>query len=212
MDSHDDTIPTLHPNSVRDYFETVKEDEEEYDEEYEDYEDEDERHRGKPKEGHRPPTSKPHSKSGGTPSTPSSSKLSRPQIISKLRTFTAKGELPIGGSSTPVFVEEPVDSYVVRGKSALLVCRVTAADKVYFTCNGEAMAESELHREADHVVSAEEIGAAQQTNTLVVKEVTLEVRRNDIEEFFGHFSCRCDAWSAKGMVSSKNISVETACE
>lgn len=101
----------------------------------------------------------------------------------------------------PTFLEEPVNSYIIRGKSAKLTCSVSSAVKAYFTCNGEAMSVSPNHREVDLVTSG-----------VVVKNLTLEVSRNQVEEFFGQFSCRCDAWSEKGMVSSRNVSVEQACK
>ena len=97
----------------------------------------------------------------------------------------------------PSFVQEPVNSYIIRGKSAELKCQVSGAVKAYFTCNGEAMAESNLHKEI---------------RTLDLLEVNLEVTRNNVEEFFGTFTCRCDAWSAKGKVSSRNVSIQTACK
>lgn len=104
-------------------------------------------------------------------------------------------------SSLPEFVQQPVDSYIIRGKSATLVCSVAYAAKAYFTCNGEAMAESPFHQEKARVEGG-----------TVVKTITLEVTRNAVEEFFGQFSCKCDAWSAMGKVSSDNVSVETACK
>ena len=45
-----------------------------------------------------------------------------------------------------------------------------------------------------------------------VKQLSIEINRNQVEEFFGQFSCRCDAWSSRGMSSSKNATVEIACE
>ena len=47
----------------------------------------------------------------------------------------------------PTFVEEPVNSYIIRGKSAKLTCSVSSAVKAYFTCNGEAMSVSPNHRD-----------------------------------------------------------------
>lgn len=102
----------------------------------------------------------------------------------------------------PEFLEEPVDAFVLRGKSAEMNCRVRFAAKAYFVCNGEPMVESPLHKEHDLVDDGH-----------VVKELRLEVTRNMVEEFFGQFSCRCEAWSAKGKsASSNNVSVETACK
>jgi hypothetical protein len=65
----------------------------------------------------------------------------------------------------------PVDSYILRGKSAHLTCEVRSADKAYFVCNGEAMSESGdgLHREEARVDT--ETGRE-------VRALSLEVTRN----------------------------------
>ena len=102
----------------------------------------------------------------------------------------------------PEFVLKPVDSYIIRGKSARLKCGVTGAGKVYFVCNGEAMAESNLHREKDFVGE----------DGKVVKEVVLEVSRNNVEEIFGTFTCTCDAWYNRGKISTEPVTVENACK
>ena len=100
----------------------------------------------------------------------------------------------------PVFLEEPVDSYIIKEKPTVLHCKVIKANKAYFTCDGEARAESHLHREKDYV---DEDGQ-------VVKDLSLEVRQEEVDEIFGTFWCQCDAWSSKGKVSSRNVTVETA--
>ena len=105
-------------------------------------------------------------------------------------------------SSSPHFLQEPEDSYIIKGKNARLHCQVASADKAYFVCNGEAMAESKLHREKDFVSSSGE----------AVKDLGLDVTRNQVEEFFGQFACRCDAWSSAGRVASRNATVQTACK
>ena len=80
---------------------------------------------------------------------------------------------------------------------------MTGAAKAYFSCNGEAMAHSPTHRERDSAEGAE--GTRK-------RMLELEVTRNMVEEFFGKFSCRCDAWSDAGRTTTKNVSVETACK
>ena len=82
------------------------------------------------------------------------------------------------------------------------------ADKAYFTCNGEAMAASEMHKEVDNI----EITETEMMEPITVKTLSLQLDRINIEEFFGLYSCRCDAWSAKGRTSSKNATVEVACK
>ena len=51
----------------------------------------------------------------------------------------------------PVFLVDPFDAFIIRSKSAELSCRVVGADKAYFTCNGEAMAAAERHKEEDRI-------------------------------------------------------------
>ena len=53
--------------------------------------------------------------------------------------------------SLPLFVVDPVDAFIIRSKPADLTCRVVGADKAYFTCNGEAMAAADRHKEEDRV-------------------------------------------------------------
>ena len=108
----------------------------------------------------------------------------------------------------PVFVEDPQNAYIVRGQPAMLRCKVIHADKAYFTCNGEAMAASELHKEVDKV----EIKETASMEVVHVKTLTLQLNRINIEEFFGLYACQCDAWSARGMTASKNATVEVACK
>ena len=116
--------------------------------------------------------------------------------------------LKTASKDRPQFIEHPRNSYIVRGQPALLRCKVIHADKAYFTCNGEAMAASELHKEVDKV----EISETASMEPFNVKTLTLQLNRINIEEFFGLYTCRCDAWSAKGMTSSTNATVEVACK
>ncbi|TRY68405.1 hypothetical protein TCAL_10234 [Tigriopus californicus] len=106
-------------------------------------------------------------------------------------------------TALPVIVKDPVDSYIIRGKSAFLECSVQGASKAFFVCNGEAMSATSFHQEKDHF--DDETGE-------VIKKLTLEVTRNQVEEYFGTFMCQCQAWSAKGMTNSKNVSIETSCK
>ena len=46
----------------------------------------------------------------------------------------------------------------------------------------------------------------------VFYSIVIQVTRNAVEEFFGRFTCHCDAWSSRGRVSSRNATVETACK
>lgn len=117
--------------------------------------------------------------------------------------------LPKSNKNTkPQFIEDPQNAYIIRGQPAVLRCKVIHADKAYFTCNGEAMAASDLHKEVDKV----EISETATMEPYNVKTLTLQLNRINIEEFFGLYTCRCDAWSAKGMTSSRNATVEFACK
>ena len=116
--------------------------------------------------------------------------------------------LKTASKDRPQFIQHPRNSYIVRGQPAVLRCKVIHADKAYFTCNGEAMAASELHKEVDKV----EISETASMEPFNVKTLTLQLNRINIEEFFGLYTCRCDAWSAKGMTSSTNATVEVACK
>jgi hypothetical protein len=61
----------------------------------------------------------------------------------------------------PVFLVDPIDAFIIRSKSAELSCRVVGADKAYFTCNGEAMAAAERHKEEDRIeVAGDQVSKA----------------------------------------------------
>ena len=111
-------------------------------------------------------------------------------------------------SELPEIVHHPENAFVIRGKEAKLTCAVAGADKAYFTCNGEAMAASGGHKEVDQALS----NNASQAGVRTVKSLTLTLTRNQVEEFFGVYTCWCDAWTSKGKRSSKNATVEIACK
>ena len=116
----------------------------------------------------------------------------------------------------PEIVRHPENAWVIRGHPARLSCAVSGADKAYFTCNGEAMAASKAHKEVDQVMpthqKASTDGGEEVIGVRTVKALTLTITRNQVEEFFGVYTCRCDAWTSKGNRSSKNATVEIACE
>ena len=176
--TEEDLLPTVHPNSVLPYHPM--------DPEYEDYTyDEEEQ----------------PNLHVTQPFIPSSFQLkttpSPPKITWK-----------VASKNFPKFILEPKNAYIIRGQPATLKCKVIHADKAYFTCNGEAMAASELHKEVDNI----EITETEMMEPITVKTLSLQLDRINIEEFFGLYSCRCDAWSAKGRTSSKNATVEVACK
>ena len=102
----------------------------------------------------------------------------------------------------PVFTEQPVDSFVIKNRPAILNCSVIHSDKAYFTCNGEAQAKSGDHVEKDLV---DEKGR-------VVRILSLVIYREQVEEFFAEFRCQCDAWSTRGLSSSRPATVATGCK
>ncbi|XP_015605954.1 netrin receptor UNC5C isoform X3 [Cephus cinctus] len=105
-----------------------------------------------------------------------------------------------GGGYLPVFLTEPVDSFVVKGKPAILRCKASHALLIYFKCNG---ARVEGTQQQDFVDP--------HTGTRIV-ECELNVTRNEIEEYFGKdkFKCECYAWSGSGQIKSQPASVDDA--
>ncbi|XP_032682850.1 netrin receptor UNC5C-like isoform X4 [Odontomachus brunneus] len=114
-------------------------------------------------------------------------------------TITSDTDL-IAGRSLPIFLAEPVDTFVVKGKPATLHCRAAHALQVYFRCNGER---AERSQQQDFVDP--------RTGTRVV-EVELNVTRNEVEEYFGRerFKCECVAWSGPGQIRGQPATVEVA--
>ncbi|KAI4478857.1 hypothetical protein M0804_011603 [Polistes exclamans] len=106
----------------------------------------------------------------------------------------------IAGGPLPIFLVEPVRSFVVKGKPATLHCRAAHALEVYFRCNGERAEHSQQQDFVDP-----------RTGTRVV-EVELNVTRNEVEEYFGSkkFKCECVAWSGSGQIKGQSATVEVA--
>ena len=100
----------------------------------------------------------------------------------------------------PVYLEEPSDSFVARGRPAKLKCRVAHALRVYFTCNDEEMPNTT----SDDVVEPE--------TGIRYTRVSLEVKRNQVLDVIGTFACKCHAASSKGEVASAEAIIRTACK
>jgi len=90
----------------------------------------------------------------------------------------------------PVFLEEPEDTYVVKGRAASLQCKVLHALSLHVQCNDEVQS-------AATVQEREESGVGPYT------QATLLVTRDQVEEFFGDYHCACVAYSSKGRTSSR---------
>ncbi|XP_012272459.1 netrin receptor UNC5C [Orussus abietinus] len=106
----------------------------------------------------------------------------------------------ISGGSLPIFLTEPVDTFVVKGKPATLHCRAAHALQVYFRCNGDRMDGSHHQEFVDP-----------RTGTRIV-EAELNVTRNIVEEYFVKegFKCECVAWSGSGQIRGQPAAVEVA--
>ena len=102
----------------------------------------------------------------------------------------------------PIFTEHPIDSFVIKSRPAILNCSVIHSSKAYFSCNGEALAKSSEHIEKNMV----------DENGQVVRILSVEISREQVEEYFDVFKCHCDAWSSKGQASSKSATVATGCK
>lgn len=110
-------------------------------------------------------------------------------------------------SPLPVFLEEPTDTYVIKNKPAALACRAAHALQVYFQCNGERLEHmsGELHPHMEFVDP--------QTGIRNV-ELTVNITRDDVEEYFGteSFKCECVAWNSLGQIKSQPAVVDVACK
>ena len=100
----------------------------------------------------------------------------------------------------PVFLEEPKDSFTVRGASANLTCKVAHALKAYFSCNEEMKTAISSENLEDKKLGVK------------YKEIRIEVTRNDVMDVLGKFSCKCYASSAQGKIVSKEAVVKQACK
>ncbi|XP_061936014.1 netrin receptor UNC5C isoform X7 [Apis cerana] len=104
------------------------------------------------------------------------------------------------GGHLPVFLTEPVDSFVVKNKPATLHCKAAHALQIYFRCND---ARAEDSQQQDFVDP--------HTGTRIV-DCELNVTRDHIEEYFGRdkFKCECIAWSGSGQIKSQPATVDVA--
>jgi netrin receptor unc-5 len=104
-------------------------------------------------------------------------------------------QLPAGSDlvhlALPIFLQEPADAFVVKGRPAELDCRVAHALSVHFQCNDEVLRQTTTE---DHVDP--ETG-------IRYTEARVQITRNKVEEFFGDYHCACVAVSGQGHSKSR---------
>ncbi|XP_076684871.1 netrin receptor UNC5C isoform X1 [Andrena cerasifolii] len=104
------------------------------------------------------------------------------------------------GGHLPVFLTEPVDSFVVKNKPATLHCKAAHALQIYFRCNDIRADGSQQQDFVDP-----------HTGTRIV-DCELNVTRDHIEEYFSRdkFKCDCVAWSGSGQIKSQPATIDVA--
>lgn len=106
-----------------------------------------------------------------------------------------------GGGYLPVFLTEPVNSFVVKNKPATLHCKAAHALQIYFRCNNERKDDSQQQDFVDP-----------HTGTRIV-DCEFNVTRDLVEEYFDkEYKCECIAWSGSGQIKSQPAIIDVACK